>query len=127
VVLVYDVTKEASLRALELWLAELEQHGLGPGDVPRILVGNKCDEPGQQQVSTAAAQRWADDRYGTKYRYLVLQISRFRDRIRTWNITVMCKGVAGNWYRYGTKKLKYRYFFRCTVSYIKNRYRVHYF
>jgi GTPase SAR1 family protein len=60
VVLVYDVTKESSLAALDLWLEELEQHGLGR-EVPRILVGNKCDE-GRQQVSTLAAQRWADDR-----------------------------------------------------------------
>jgi GTPase SAR1 family protein len=60
VVLVYDVTKESSLRALEVWLDELEVHGVGR-DVPRILVGNKCDEE-RQQVPTAAAQRWADDR-----------------------------------------------------------------
>jgi hypothetical protein len=42
------------------WLEELELHGLGR-DIPRILVGNKCDE-GRQQVPTPAAQRWADDR-----------------------------------------------------------------
>ena len=65
VVLVYDVTKESSLRALELWLEELEQHGVCR-EVPRILVGNKCDE-GDQQVPTAAAQRWADDRYQTRF------------------------------------------------------------
>ena len=64
-VLVYDVTKESSLRALELWLEELEQHGVCR-EVPRILVGNKCDE-GNQQVPTAAAQRWADDRYQTRF------------------------------------------------------------
>ena len=55
-VLVYDVTKESSLRALELWLEELEQHGVCR-EVPRILVGNKCDEEsGARQVTTKTGE-----------------------------------------------------------------------
>ena len=60
IVLVYDVTSKASLTSLEHWLVELEDHGIGP-EVPRVLVGNKCDEAGTE-VSTTDAQRWADDR-----------------------------------------------------------------
>lgn len=60
VVLVYDVTNQTSLQQLDHWLEELEAHGIGV-DIPRVLVGNKCDQ-GQAQVPTGVAQRWADDR-----------------------------------------------------------------
>ena len=43
VVLVYDVTNQTSLDALDHWLEELEGHGVGL-EVPRVLVGNKCDQ-----------------------------------------------------------------------------------
>lgn len=42
VVFVYDVTNVASFRSLPLWMAECQQHLLGP-DVPRVLVANKAD------------------------------------------------------------------------------------
>lgn len=60
VVLVYDVTSAASLIALDHWIEELEYHGLGP-KIPRILVGNKCDQD-DVAIKTEDAQRWADDR-----------------------------------------------------------------
>ena len=59
-VLVYDVTRRRSLEELEQWLEELELHGVG-WEIPRVLVGNKCDQEGVQ-VGTGEAQRWADDR-----------------------------------------------------------------
>jgi len=60
VVLVYDVTNPSSLMALDHWMQELEYHGL-TNKIPRILVGNKCDQ-GDVKVKTEDAQRWADDR-----------------------------------------------------------------
>ncbi|PAA56744.1 hypothetical protein BOX15_Mlig015279g1 [Macrostomum lignano] len=57
VVFVYDVTKLTSFNNLGGWLRECDQHYLPP-EVPRLLIGNKCDETAR--VSTQAAQRFAD-------------------------------------------------------------------
>lgn len=59
-VFVYDVNRVSSLVALDSWLEEVELHGV-PLSAPRVLVGNKVDQGGQV-VTTATAQRWADDR-----------------------------------------------------------------
>lgn len=58
VVLVYDVTKMSSFQSLPQWIEECNNHNLT--DVPRILVGNKCDCKEMQAVRTNAAQRFAD-------------------------------------------------------------------
>lgn len=59
VVFVYDVTNAASFRSLPAWIEECKQHALG-AEVPRILVGNKCDLQDSVQVSTDVAQQFAD-------------------------------------------------------------------
>ncbi|KAM8848402.1 RAB33B, member RAS oncogene family a [Synchiropus picturatus] len=59
VVFVYDVTNAASFRSLPAWIEECKQHALG-AEVPRILVGNKCDLQDSIQVSTDVAQQFAD-------------------------------------------------------------------
>ncbi|MCI4379642.1 hypothetical protein PGIGA_G00230710 [Pangasianodon gigas] len=59
VVFVYDVTSAASFRNLPAWIEECRQHALGH-EVPRILVGNKCDLRHAAQVSTEVAQQFAD-------------------------------------------------------------------
>ncbi|XP_026872480.1 RAB33B, member RAS oncogene family a isoform X2 [Electrophorus electricus] len=59
VVFVYDVTSAASFRSLPAWIEECRQHALGQ-EVPRILVGNKCDLRHAAQVSTELAQQFAD-------------------------------------------------------------------
>jgi GTPase SAR1 family protein len=47
------------LQSLPQWIEECDRHNL-TGDVPRILVGNKCDCKEKQVVRTNAAQRFAD-------------------------------------------------------------------
>ncbi|XP_068258645.1 ras-related protein Rab-33B isoform X4 [Nyctibius grandis] len=42
VVFVYDMTNIASFHSLPSWIEECKQHLLA-NDIPRILVGNKCD------------------------------------------------------------------------------------
>ena len=59
-VFVYYVNSMISLDSLDSWVEEVEMHRV-PTTVPRVLVGNKCDEGGQV-VTTTTAQRWADDR-----------------------------------------------------------------
>ncbi|XP_064480533.1 putative Ras-related protein Rab-33 [Ornithodoros turicata] len=59
VVFVYDVTKVASFESLPAWLEECDSHRL-TGDLPRILVGNKCDCKDKVAVSTNMAQKFAD-------------------------------------------------------------------
>ncbi|KAM3842722.1 RAB33B, member RAS oncogene family a [Diretmus argenteus] len=59
VVFVYDVTSAASFRSLPAWIEECKQHALGT-EVPRILVGNKCDLRDSVQVGTDVAQQFAD-------------------------------------------------------------------
>ncbi|KAE8630325.1 hypothetical protein XENTR_v10000780 [Xenopus tropicalis] len=59
VVFVYDITNMASFQSLPAWIEECKQH-LISNDVPRILVGNKCDLRGSIQVPTDMAQKFAD-------------------------------------------------------------------
>lgn len=59
VVIVYDVTKYSTFQSLPMWIEECEKHQL-TSQVPRILVGNKCDKVDAQVVSTHVAQKFAD-------------------------------------------------------------------
>lgn len=59
IVFVYDITNAASFQSLPAWIEECRQHSLGQ-DVPRILVGNKCDLRGAAKVPTDVAQKFAD-------------------------------------------------------------------
>ena len=60
VVLVYDVMNETSFNSLSKWVAECNNHGLTPEDVPMIVVGNKLDSgnDARMEVSTYKAQRY---------------------------------------------------------------------
>ncbi|VDM66069.1 unnamed protein product, partial [Strongylus vulgaris] len=63
VVFVYDVTSPSSFASLRSWINECEKNGLtAESDVPRILIGNKCDlkSTKPQRVDTDAAQIFAD-------------------------------------------------------------------
>ncbi|XP_029451520.1 ras-related protein Rab-33B [Rhinatrema bivittatum] len=59
VVFVYDVTNLVSFLSLPSWIEECKQHSL-TYDIPRILVGNKCDLMDAIQVPTDMAQKFAD-------------------------------------------------------------------
>uniref|UniRef100_A0A0K0CTL9 Ras-related protein Rab-33B n=1 Tax=Angiostrongylus cantonensis TaxID=6313 RepID=A0A0K0CTL9_ANGCA len=63
VVFVYDVTCPSSFASLRSWITECEKNGLtADSDVPRILIGNKCDlkSSSTAHVDTDAAQIFAD-------------------------------------------------------------------
>ena len=60
VVFVYDVTKHTSFESLPSWIDECDRHSL-TRDLPRILVGNKCDMKDAIVVNTHQAQRFADN------------------------------------------------------------------
>jgi len=60
VVFVYDVTKMSSFNNLLHWVEECDSHHLSRS-IPRIVVGNKCDQITDQPcVSANAAQKFAD-------------------------------------------------------------------
>ncbi|KAL3880686.1 hypothetical protein ACJMK2_032907 [Sinanodonta woodiana] len=59
IVFVYDVTKMSSFENMPGWICECDQHNLNR-DIPRILVGNKCDEKEKIAVNTNLAQKFAD-------------------------------------------------------------------
>lgn len=59
IVFMYDVTKVSSFESLPSWIEECSAYNLSK-DIPRILVGNKCDVRDGIAVSTGAAQRFAD-------------------------------------------------------------------
>lgn len=59
VVFVYDVTKISSFENMPNWIEECDRHNLNK-DIPRILVGNKCDMIDRIAVNTNAAQKFAD-------------------------------------------------------------------
>lgn len=56
IVFVYDVSNATSFDNLKKWIEESYVNCLQ--DIPRILVGNKCD--GAAVVTTNVAQRFAD-------------------------------------------------------------------
>ncbi|XP_074650023.1 ras-related protein Rab-33B-like [Tubulanus polymorphus] len=59
VVFVYDVTKIVSFDNMPHWVEECDRHNL-TAEIPRILVGNKCDLRDRVAVSTNMAQKFAD-------------------------------------------------------------------
>jgi len=59
VLFVYDVTKVSSFENMLQWIEECDRHNLNK-TIPRILVGNKCDETDKVSVNTNTAQRFAD-------------------------------------------------------------------
>ncbi|XP_045203553.2 putative Ras-related protein Rab-33 [Mercenaria mercenaria] len=59
VVFVYDVTKMLSFENLPGWIDECDRHSLNK-QIPRILVGNKCDMTDKVAVNTNLAQKFAD-------------------------------------------------------------------
>ena len=59
VVFVYDVTKMSSFESMPGWIEECDRHNLNK-DIPRILVGNKCDITNRVAVNTNMAQKFAD-------------------------------------------------------------------
>ncbi|KAK9708694.1 Ras family [Popillia japonica] len=56
VIFVYDVSNAASFDSLKQWIGEVDKHSFN--DIPRILVGNKCDV--RNAVNTNVAQKFAD-------------------------------------------------------------------
>lgn len=58
VVFVYDMTKSATFRNIARWIDECKAHSVG--NVPMVLVGNKCDMNEQSQVTVNEAQKFAD-------------------------------------------------------------------
>ena len=59
VVFVYDVTKMSSFDNMPGWIEECDRHNLNK-EIPRILVGNKCDMLDRVAVNTNLAQKFAD-------------------------------------------------------------------
>ncbi|KAG5884191.1 hypothetical protein JTB14_020714 [Gonioctena quinquepunctata] len=56
IIFVYDVTNASSFDSLKKWFEECDNNCLQ--DVPKILVGNKCD--GVAKITTNVAQKFAD-------------------------------------------------------------------
>lgn len=60
VVFVYDVTKITSFQNLSHWIGEFKHYQGNCPDIPKILVGNKCDCASLKAVNTNMAQKFAD-------------------------------------------------------------------
>ena len=63
VLFIYDVTNMASFENLSHWIDEYNRNcnaQSGPTQIPRILVGNKCDLESDIKVPTSMAQTFAD-------------------------------------------------------------------
>ncbi|KYO36146.1 ras-related protein Rab-33B [Alligator mississippiensis] len=63
VVFVYDMTNLASFHSLPSWIEECKQHLLA-NDIPRILVGNKCD---LRNAIQSTPRQWRKD-FQVKFR-----------------------------------------------------------
>jgi Ras-related protein Rab-18 len=61
IILVYDVSLQATFDSLNMWLQEVEQFSMGGGkEVVKLLVGNKVDKP--RAVLRETARNWACER-----------------------------------------------------------------
>ena len=59
VVFVYDVTKMSTFESLPMWIDECDRHSLSP-EIPRVLVGNKCDVTDRLVVASSISQKFGD-------------------------------------------------------------------
>jgi len=64
ILLVYDVTDEASFNNIRNWIRNIEQHAAD--NVDKILIGNKCDMVREKVVDSSRGQALADE-YGIKF------------------------------------------------------------
>ena len=58
ILLVYDVTNLESFNNIKQWLQEIDRYG--PGDVNKLLVGNKSDLTDRKVVDYTSAKEYAD-------------------------------------------------------------------
>ncbi|XP_072344085.1 uncharacterized protein [Scyliorhinus torazame] len=61
-ILVFDVTSEASFRALDGWRKEflLQADPRDPDSFPFVVIGNKVDLSSSREVSTECAENWCE-------------------------------------------------------------------
>jgi Ras-related protein Rab-1A len=64
IILVYDITNQASFQNVQRWFDEAQNYL--QKSVPKILIGNKADLPGQRQVRTEDGKALAD-RLGVEF------------------------------------------------------------
>jgi len=64
IILVYDVTCQASFDNISNWIKNTEEHA--SADVEKMILGNKCDMEPKRQITTEKGQRLADN-YGVKF------------------------------------------------------------
>lgn len=61
VIFMYDITREGSFKALATWLQEYDHYGFSDeGEVPKLMIGNKCDLIHERIVSSNQARKFAD-------------------------------------------------------------------
>ena len=63
VIFMYDITRESSFKSLATWLDEYDHYGLTDCDgveVPKLMIGNKCDLIHERIVSSNQARKFAD-------------------------------------------------------------------
>jgi len=56
--LVFDITRASTFKALPMWLSEARQNSNNP-NIVILMIGNKADLTDQRQVSTAEAEEFA--------------------------------------------------------------------
>lgn len=90
IVFVYDVTRIASFENLAQWMAECDMHNPGR-NLPRVLVGNKCDCPANAvSVSTNMAQRFAE-RHQMELFETSARDETKSDHVESVFVTLVCK------------------------------------
>lgn len=64
VAVVFDLTSEKSFSNVDSWLEEVGNHATD--NIPKVLLGNKLDLPGEREIATEKAKQYADSN-GMKY------------------------------------------------------------
>lgn len=63
-IVVYDITRKASLQTLKNWVKELRT--LGPENIVIVIVGNKSDLPDKREVTEETGRTYAGE-IGAKF------------------------------------------------------------
>ena len=59
IIIVFDVTRRSTFDNVTFWLSECDKH-TQENNLPRVLVGNKCDRESNREVFNQEAQNFAD-------------------------------------------------------------------
>ena len=99
ILLVYDVTDEASFGAVENWMRQIDANA--NKDVVKLLIGNKCDCDASERKVTHTEGKAIADKYGMKFFETSAKLNTNIDQAFSTIAEDIVSGLKENPDRYG--------------------------